>query len=413
MKKYFYGYNIVTAGFFIQGICIGAMFTYGVFFTEFQQEFGWSRGLISGASSLSFFMMGAGAIFFGTLNDRFGPRIILTVSGFLLGIGYLLMSFIQVPWHLYILYGVLVGIGFSTHDVITLSTVARWFIRFRGRMTGLTKVGTGVGQFIAPIVATGLIAVYGWRNAYLMIGGFSLIVLVLLAQLMKLDPQSIGVLPDGESNTGADITANTDSDSLSSREALRTLQFWIICIAEFTVFFCLLTVIVHIIPHAQDQGLRPTLAAAVLSTIGSVSIIGRIVTGSLIDKIGGKRSLIFCFIILISSLIWLQLAAEIWMLFVFAFVYGFAHGGFFTVMSPLIAERFGIDSLGQLFGIVLFVGTLGGTIGPTVSGYIFDVTGSYQASFAVLTGIAILGLVLILFLRVKPETRSLLPPAAD
>ncbi|MBT3225032.1 MAG: MFS transporter [Deltaproteobacteria bacterium] len=413
MKKYFYGYNIVTAGFFIQGICIGAMFTYGVFFTEFQQEFGWSRGLISGASSLSFFVMGAGAIFFGTLNDRFGPRIILTVSGFLLGIGYLLMSFIQVPWHLYILYGVLVGIGFSTHDVITLSTVARWFIRFRGRMTGLTKVGTGVGQFIAPIVATGLIAVYGWRNAYLMIGGFSLIVLVLLAQLMKLDPQSIGVLPDGESNTGADITANTDSDSLSSREALRTLQFWIICIAEFTVFFCLLTVIVHIIPHAQDQGLRPTLAAAVLSTIGSVSIIGRIVTGSLIDKIGGKRSLIFCFIILISSLIWLQLAAEIWMLFVFAFVYGFAHGGFFTVMSPLIAERFGIDSLGQLFGIVLFVGTLGGTIGPTVSGYIFDVTGSYQASFAVLTGIAILGLVLILFLRVKPETRSLLPPAAD
>ncbi len=389
------------------------MFTYGVFFTEFQQEFGWSRGLISGASSLSFFVMGAGAIFFGTLNDRFGPRIILTVSGFLLGIGYLLMSFIQVPWHLYILYGVLVGIGFSTHDVITLSTVARWFIRFRGRMTGLTKVGTGVGQFIAPIVATGLIAVYGWRNAYLMIGGFSLIVLVLLAQLMKLDPQSIGVLPDGESNTGADITANTDSDSLSSREALRTLQFWIICIAEFTVFFCLLTVIVHIIPHAQDQGLRPTLAAAVLSTIGSVSIIGRIVTGSLIDKIGGKRSLIFCFIILISSLIWLQLAAEIWMLFVFAFVYGFAHGGFFTVMSPLIAERFGIDSLGQLFGIVLFVGTLGGTIGPTVSGYIFDVTGSYQASFAVLTGIAILGLVLILFLRVKPETRSLLPPAAD
>ncbi|MBT7891686.1 MAG: MFS transporter, partial [Deltaproteobacteria bacterium] len=224
MKKYFYGYNIVTAGFFIQGICIGAMFTYGVFFTEFQQEFGWSRGLISGASSLSFFVMGAGAIFFGTLNDRFGPRIILTVSGFLLGIGYLLMSFIQVPWHLYILYGVLVGIGFSTHDVITLSTVARWFIRFRGRMTGLTKVGTGVGQFIAPIVATGLIAVYGWRNAYLMIGGFSLIVLVLLAQLMKLDPQSIGVLPDGESNTGADITANTDSDSLSSREALRTLQ---------------------------------------------------------------------------------------------------------------------------------------------------------------------------------------------
>ena len=402
MKKYFYGYNIVTAGFFVQGICIGAMFTFGVFFKEFQQEFGWSRGLISGASSLAFFVMGLGAIFFGTLNDRFGPRIILTVSGILMGAGYLLMPFIQAPWQLYLLYGVLVGIGFSTHDVITLSTVARWFIRLRGRMTGLTKVGTGVGQFVAPIVATTLIALYGWRNAYLIIGGFSLIMLVLLAQLMKPDPQSIGLLPDGGSNTGTDGAANNGAESFSSREAFRTLQFWIICIVEFTVFFCLFTIIVHIIPHARDQGLEPTLAAAVLSTIGSVSIVGRLVTGSLIDRIGGKRTLIFCFIILISSFIWLQFAAETWMLFVFAVIYGFAHGGFFTVMSPLIAERFGTDSLGQLFGIVLFVGTLGGTVGPTLSGYIFDFTGSYQASFAMLTGIAILGLVLILMLSKKP-----------
>ncbi len=404
MRKYFYGYNIVTAGFFIQAINIGAMFTFGVFFKEFQTEFGWSRGLISGASSLAFFVMGMGAIFFGTLNDKFGPRIILTVSGILLGIGYLLMSFIQAPWHLYILYGVFVGIGFSTHDVITLSTLARWFTRLRGRMTGLTKVGTGVGQFVAPILITTLIASFGWRNAYLMIGGFSLITLTLLAQLMKLDPQSIGLLPDGVIDNGDSNTSSTKLDSLPFREAFRSLPFWIICFAEFSIFFCLFTIIVHIIPHAQDQGLKPTLAAAILSTVGSVSIIGRIVTGSLIDRIGGKRSLIVSFIILIGSLIWLQFAIETWMLFTFAIVYGFAHGGFFTVISPLIAELFGTDSLGKLFGIVLFVGTLGGTIGPTISGYIFDVTGSYQSSFAVLTGFAILGLVLVLPLKINPKT---------
>ena len=403
MRKYFYGYNIVTAGFFIQAICIGSMFTFGVFFKEFQTEFGWSRGLISGASSLAFFVMGMGAIFFGTLNDKFGPRIILTVSGSLLGIGYLLMSFIQAPWHLYILYGVLVGIGFSTHDVITLSTVARWFTRLRGRMTDLTKVGTGVGQFIAPILATTLITSYGWRSAYLMIGGFSLIALILLAQLMKLDPQSIGLLPDGVVDTEDSDTSSVELDSLPFRDAFRSLRFWIICFAEFSIFFCLLTVIVHIIPHAQDLGLNPTLAATILSTIGSVSIIGRIVTGTLIDRIGGKRSLIFCFIILIGSLIWLQFALETWMLFTFAVVYGFSHGAFFTVISPLIAELFGTDSLGKLFGIVLFVGTLGGTIGPFISGYIFDVTGSYQSSFAVLTGFAILGLVLVLPLKTKPK----------
>ena len=84
------------------------------------------------------------------------------------------------PWQLYLFYGGLVGIGLSTHDVITLSTVARWFDNRRGTMTGLVKVGTGAGQFLMPLVAAALIATYGWRNAYVMIGSVSLILLVLL-----------------------------------------------------------------------------------------------------------------------------------------------------------------------------------------------------------------------------------------
>jgi len=95
--KRFYGYKIVAASFSIQAVCIGAMFTYGVFFKELQQEFGWSRTLISGASSLAFFVMGAGAIVAGTLNDRIGPRIILTVSGLSIGLGYIIMSQLSMP----------------------------------------------------------------------------------------------------------------------------------------------------------------------------------------------------------------------------------------------------------------------------------------------------------------------------
>ena len=83
----------------------------------------------------------------GRLNDRIGPRVLLMVSGISFGIGYLLMSRIQALWQLYLLFGILVGIGLSTHDVITLSTVARWFVTRRGMMTGIVKVGTGVGQF--------------------------------------------------------------------------------------------------------------------------------------------------------------------------------------------------------------------------------------------------------------------------
>ena len=198
--RYFYGYNIVAAGFVIQGVVIGAMFTYGVFFKDFQSDFGWSRATISGASSLAFLIMGAAGILAGKLNDRIGPRVLIVASGISLGLGYLLMSHLQALWQLYLLYGVLGGIGFSAPDVIVLSTVTRWFVRRRGMMSGIVKVGTGAGQLLVPLIATALIAVYGWRNAYLIIGALALITLVAVAQILRRDPQGIGLQPDGGSN---------------------------------------------------------------------------------------------------------------------------------------------------------------------------------------------------------------------
>ena len=401
--RYFYGYNIVAAGFIIQAVCVGAMFTYGVFFKEFQAEFGWSRAAISGAASLAFLMMGLGGVIAGKMNDRIGPKVIIVASGILLGIGYLLMSRLQALWQLYLLYGVLVGIGFSTHDVITLSTVARWFIKRRGMMSGIVKVGTGSGQFLMPLIATLLITAYGWRNSYLIISAVVLVIFVVVAQVLSRDPQGIGLFPDGDSNESCDNGNRPREESVTLRAAARTRQFWIICIAEFAIFFCLLTVIVHIVPHAMDLELTPPTAVGVLSTIGFVSMLGRIVIGTANDKIGGKRSLVICFILLLCSLFWLHVASEAWMLFLFAVIYGFAHGGFFTVMSPMIAEFFGTGSHGVLFGMVLASGTLGGAAGPLMAGRAFDVTGSYRIAFLVLTLLAVIGFVLITLLQSPRE----------
>jgi MFS family permease len=401
--RYFYGYNIVAAGFIIQAVCVGAMFTYGVFFKEFQAEFGWSRAAISGASSLAFLMMGLVGVIAGKLNDRIGPKVIIMASGISLGIGYLLMSRLQALWQLYLLYGVLVGIGFSTHDVITLSTVARWFIKRRGMMTGIVKVGTGSGQFLVPLIATLLLAVYGWRNSYLIIGAVVLVIFVAVSQVLSRDPQSIGLLPDGDSNESCDNGNRSCEESVALRAAARTGQFWILCIAEFAIIFCLLTVMVHIVPHAMDLELTPTAAVGVLSTIGGVSMLGRIVIGTANDKIGGKRSLVICFILLLCGLFWLRVADEAWMLFLFAVIYGFAHGGFFTVMSPMVAEFFGTGSHGVLFGIILASGTMGGAAGPLMAGYTFDVTGSYRIAFLVLTLLAVIGFVVITLLQPPRE----------
>jgi MFS family permease len=397
--KYFYGYNIVAAGFAIQAVSIGALFAYGVFFKEFQAEFGWSRATIAGASSLAFFVMGAAGIVAGRLNDRTGPRLLIAVAGISLGIGYLLMSYMQTPWQLYLLYGLLVGIGYCTHDVITLSTIARWFVKRRGMMSGIVKVGTGCGQLCLPLVATVLIAAFGWRSSCFIIGAAALIALVAVAQLMRRDPQAMGLLPDNGNGLTAGVMTTADEGSLSLHEASRTKAFWTLCVAEFTVFFCLLTVVVHIVPHARDLGLPPTIAAGVLSTIGGVSMLGRFTMGTVNDGIGGKRSLITCFIILIGGLVWLQLSGGAWMLYLFAVIYGFAHGGLFTVMSPTVAELFGTGSHGLLFGIVLFCGTLGGALGPLMAGHIFDLVGSYRLVFLILTTLAFIGLILVTTLR--------------
>jgi MFS family permease len=398
-KRYFYGYNIVAAGFVTQAVCVGAMFTYGLFFKELQVAFGWSRAMISGASSVAFLIMGGGAVLAGGLNDRIGPRIILTTSAVATGIGYFLMAGIQSLWQLYLLYACFVGMGFATHDVTTLSTAARWFVKRRGTMSGLLKVGTGAGQLTVPLVASALIAAYGWRQTYMILGGFTMIALVAAAQLMRRDPQSMGLQPDGESqNPQHSMTPNANAD-LPFAVIARSKPFWFICMTEFAGFFSIFTIIVHIVPHARDIGLSPAIAAGLLSTIGGVSMLGRIVMGAASDRLGGRRSLIICFIVLLTSLVWLLMASNTWMLYLFAVVYGFAHGSLFTVISPTIAELFGTNSHGLLFGLVLFSGTIGGSAGPLLAGFIFDQTGTYQTGFIVLVLMSMVGLFMVTLLR--------------
>ena len=389
----------MAACFAIQAVFIGALFAYGVFFKEFQAEFGWSRATISGASSLAFLIMGIVGILAGRLNDKIGPRLLIVVSGCLFGLGYLLLHRLQSPWHLYILYGVIVGIGLSTHDVVTLSTVARWFEKRRGMMTGIVKIGTGSGQLLLPLIATSLIEVFGWRDSCFIIGLLALVALVAVAQIMRRDPQEIGLLPDGIKCERSDLVSGFEKSNVTPKEAFRSRQFWTLCIAQFAIFFCLFTIVVHIVPHARDLGLPPATAAGVLSTVGGVSILGRIVMGSANDRIGGKRSLLICFIVLLCGLVWLQVASKPWMLFLFAVVYGLAHGGFFTVMSPTVAELFGTKSHGLLFGFVLFCGTLGAAVGPLMAGSTFDMTGNYRMGFLILTALATIGLALTTLLR--------------
>ena len=397
--RLFYGYIVVAGAFLIQAVTFGTINSFGIFFVPLSAEFGWTRAVTSGPRSLSAFLTGLVSIVAGRLNDKFNPRLVITSFLVLVGLGYLLMSQVNAIWQFYLFYGVIVGIGMSGADVPVLSVVARWFTKKRGMMTGITKVGAGLGMLIIPLVINWIILDYGWRTSYVVIGFISLIFLITAAQFFRRDPGQMGLLPDGD--TVMEDSPASEAKGFSIQQAIHTRQFRLIAGMFFLYDLCVYSIMTHIYPHAVDLGISETVSAYLLSTIGGASIIGRFVMGSAGDRIGNKLAIIIDLTILSAALLWLQFANEVWMLYLFVALYGFAHGGLFTLISPMTAQLFGLGSHGVIFGTIYFFGTVGGSIGPVLVGYIFDVTGSYQLGFILLVAASIIAT--LLMVNIKTE----------
>lgn len=397
--RFFYGYIVVAVAFLIMVAMYGVYYSFGIFFKPMIVEFGWTRAMISGAVSLSWILNGLLAIAMGGLNDRFGPRIVVTLCGFLSGLGYLLMSQVGSVWHLYIFYGAIIGIGSSVFTPLA-STIARWFIKRRSMMTGIVVAGIGMGALVVPPVANKLISTYDWRTSFIILGGIILVVIVLAAQFLRRDPYQIGQMAYGE-NENREEGLNLEAEAFSLKEAVCTRQFWIV----FTMFLCfglcLVAVQVHIVPYATDLGITATSAASILATIGGASIAGRILLGSTGDRIGNKQAFIIGFALMAIALLWLISANEAWRLYLFAVLFGLGYGDCATQQSPLIAMLFGIKSHGLIMGVTETGFTIGAAVGPLMAGFIFDITGSYHLAFLIFATIGVTGLILSIFLPTK------------
>jgi MFS family permease len=156
---------------------------------------------------------------------------------------------------------------------------------------------------------------------------------------------------------------------------------------------------VHVVPYGIDLGIPMGSAATVLAAIGGVSIAGRVIMGGAGDRLGARLAISVCFPVMAATLVWLQFSRELWMLYLFAIVYGFVHGGFFALLSPLVAELFGLGSHGAIFGTILFSAAIGASVGPFLVGYIFDVTSSYQLGFLICSLLVASSFLLALLLR--------------
>ena len=393
-KGYFYGYVIVAACFVIQVVGWGIHNSFGIFFSPLVHEFGWSRASVAGAASMSVLVHGMGSVFNGGMNDRIGPRLIMTGCGILMGGGYMLMSGLDRLWEIYLFYGLIVGMGVSGTDVVLLSTVARWFRTKRGIMSGIIKVGTGFGMVVAPLFITLLMKMFSWRTCFFILGTVILIFYVVLAQFLVRDPALKKQYPDNVrpiESTGA----GRFEEGISFRGALATRQFWALCLIVLLVVSCTYTIMLHIVPHVIDMGIHPESAATVLATLGGVSIAGRLVMGATGDRIGSKKALMLSIFLLFIALCFLPWAKALWMFYLFAVIQGFAHGGFYALLSPTVAEFFGTRAHGIILGAVIFSTTIGGAIGPFGAGYLFDITDTYRVVFLILAGASLVAFILM------------------
>jgi MFS family permease len=402
-ETFFYGYIVVIAAFSIMVVSWAIYNSFGVFFTPLLNEFGWERATTSGAFSLSMFIYGVLGVVVGALNDRFGPRVVLTLCGLLLGLGYLLMSQLSALWQLYLFLGVIVGVAMSGVWVPQLSTVARWFVKRRTLMSGIVLAGSGIGQLLGPIITSRLIVNYGWSKSYIIVGIAVMLCIVLGAQFLRRDPEQMRLRPYGETDKKL-RQSKLVADGFTFGKAVRTAQFWI----AFSILACFgygsFSVILHIVPYAIDLKTLPVSAANVLATRGALGILGSNVLGAFADRLGNRRIFIIGLIMMSAALLGLSIVDREWMLYPLVVMIGFAGGGMGASESPITAWLFGLRSHGLIYGVVHVGFTVGAAVGPYLTGYIFDLTGSYRVAFLVCGIVGLIGLVLTIILR-QPKSQ--------
>ncbi|MCC6474913.1 MAG: MFS transporter [Burkholderiales bacterium] len=392
-----YGYIIVIAGLLISIAMWGSRQSFAVFFGPLLDEFGWHRGPTSAAFSLTWIGTGILAIFVGRLNDRFGPRVIMTVAGCFVGLGCILISTLDSMWQLFLYYGV-INIGMSASLIPIMSTVARWFVRQRALMSGIVLAGTGVALMVVVPISNLLVANYGWRMSYAIVGGATLVIMIISSQFLRRDPQQLGQRPRGHDAAGTPH-AGAPVSGLTATQALRTGQLPLLAAVYFCTYFLFYVIIAHAVLYATGNNVPLAQAVTVLSVVGVTGIAGRVLMGMLADRSGYQRTMVSSGVLVLAAFALLLISPSIWMMYAFAALFGFGHGGLGTMESPMTAHIFGMRSHGTILGMVFAVDTLGGALGPILAGFVFDEMQSYTLVIQLCVLVAAVNLVAILFLR--------------
>lgn len=399
----FYGWVIVGGAFAVLFVAYGAQYSFGVFFAALLEEFGWSRAALSGVFSLYAFAYCVFGFPAGRLTDRWGPRSVIAAGGLFLGAAFAGMALVTDLWQPYVLYGLVAALGMGTTYVPCNTTVVRWFVARRGLAVGIAGSGGSLGNFVLPPVAQLLVGTLGWRAAYVVLGVATVVLLTLVARVMRRDPESLGLQPDGAPQ--APVAESPEADPWPFREAIRTVPFWMLAAAFTATWIPVFIPLVHVVPLTRDLGYAPLVAASVVSVLGVGAMLGRLLLGAVSDRIGRKGAIAIGMGFQALTFLAFAVVRELPALLVTAFTFGASYGAISTLFPAIVGDFFGRREAGVLVGVLFAVaGSMAG-IGPVAAGAIYDARGRYDLAFALAAGLNVLALLLLAVSRPPVKKR--------
>ena len=363
------------------------IFSFGVFLKPLSGQFGWSRAEISLAFTLTALMVAVFSPFIGRLVDRVGARKVLLPCVAVYGAAFCCLSLVKTLAGLYTIYVLLGVVGNGTTQLCYARVISAWFDRRRGLALATMMAGVGAGAIGIPPLATWLIEAYGWRETYLLLGA-SVFVLGMIPAALWLR----------ETPPDADLANPKKSPVMAGMrgaEAVRMPVFWFLLTGFFLFSVSVNGSVAHLIPILTDRGIASDTAALAASTLGVLTLGGRLLTGVLLDRFFGSRVAGIFFGIAAVGVAILSQAHEIATAFLGAALIGLGIGAEADVMPYLISRYFGLASFSEIYGYAFTAYALAGALGPLLMGWSFDRFHSYSTTLlglaaAMLTGAGVL-----------------------
>jgi len=407
----FYGWWVIGALLVIEMICPMGRFCMTAFFPFVTSELKWSRYLVSLSQSMALWIYALFVPFTGWMVDRIGSRKTFFLGGLLSLGSWILLSTMKTPWELFIYYGFIMALAVSLGHMVTIQATAnKWFKKQAGLVTGATSAAFGMGLALFMPLITNIANSVGWRLTSIIYGVSSGIVITMLAILVIRDsPESMGLHIRDE-----DPTQMLAKESVSTGNALKTSSFWLLFIAYSITGIPLQGFLAHLVMWGVDLGTSKAEAGIFMSMMFLPSIVSKIGGGWLGDRLGKKKIIIVsqfgCLLVMLWA--WRYVHAR-YHLKIFAGLMGLGYGLPMGLFTPFLADLFGRDHVGALFGILTLGHGLIGGCGPLLWGYVFDTYGSYNP--ACVTSAACYGAVTIavFLIRLAPTQMILRPERVE